>query len=188
MTNEQYYDLIRPYEDAMNLMKTRLEILNHNIYDRGHTEENQPVHHMQYRIKEKKSMEEKLARIGVTDSVMNAKDYLMDIAGIRVICYFQAEVYEMVEALKRHEDLIVIKEKDYIKIPRTTATAAITSFRGATSYHGRHGVLSGGSAVPYPVHGFLVQHGAPYLLQEGQKRYGGIEEAAPCPFRVSESD
>ena len=99
MTNELYYDLIRPYEDAMNLMKTRLEILNHNIYDRSHTEENQPVHHMQYRIKEKKSMEEKLARIGVTDSVMNAKDYLMDIAGIRVICYFQAEVYEMVEAL-----------------------------------------------------------------------------------------
>ena len=126
MTNEQYYDLIRPYEDAMNLMKTRLEILNHNIYDRSHTEENQPVHHMQYRIKEKKSMEEKLARIGVTDSVMNAKDYLMDIAGIRVICYFQAEVYEMVEALKRHEDLIVIKEKDYIKNPKDN---------GYRSYH-----------------------------------------------------
>ena len=126
MTNEQYYDLIRPYEDAMNLMKTRLEILNHNIYDRSHTEENQPVHHMQYRIKEKKSMEEKLARIGVTDSVMNAKDYLMDIAGIRVICYFQAEVYEMVEALKRHEDLIVIKEKDYIKKPKDN---------GYRSYH-----------------------------------------------------
>lgn len=126
MTNEQYYDLIRPYEDAMNLMKTRLEILNHNIYDRGHTEENQPVHHMQYRIKEKKSMEEKLARIGVTDSVMNAKDYLMDIAGIRVICYFQTEVYEMVEALKRHEDLIVIKEKDYIKNPKDN---------GYRSYH-----------------------------------------------------
>ncbi len=126
MTNEQYYDLIRPYEDAMNLMKTRLEILNHNIYDRSHTEENQPVHHMQYRIKEKKSMEEKLARIGVTDSVMNAKDYLMDIAGIRVICYFQSEVYEMVEALKRHEDLIVIKEKDYIKNPKDN---------GYRSYH-----------------------------------------------------
>ena len=126
MTNEQYYDLIRPYEDAMNLMKTRLEILNHNIYDRSHPEENQPVHHMQYRIKEKKSMEEKLARIGVTDSVINAKDYLMDIAGIRVICYFQAEVYEMVEALKRHEDLIVIKEKDYIKNPKDN---------GYRSYH-----------------------------------------------------
>ena len=126
MTNEQNYDLIRPYEDAMNLMKTRLEILNHNIYDRSHTEENQPVHHMQYRIKEKKSMEEKLARIGVTDSVMNAKDYLMDIAGIRVICYFQTEVYEMVEALKRHEDLIVIKEKDYIKNPKDN---------GYRSYH-----------------------------------------------------
>lgn len=131
MTNEQYYDLIRPYSDALNLMKTRLEILNHNIYDRNHSDENQPVHHMQYRIKEKKSMEEKLERLGVTDSVMNAKDYLMDISGIRVICYFQSEVYEMVEALKRQEDLIVIKEKDYIKRPKEN---------GYRSYHITFGV------------------------------------------------
>lgn len=188
MTNEQYYDLIRPYEDAMNLMKTRLEILNHNIYDRGHTEENQPVHHMQYRIKEKKSMEEKLARIGVTDSVMNAKDYLMDIAGIRVICYFQAEVYEMVEALKRHEDLIVIKEKDYIKIPRTTATAAITSFSGChfIPWTPWSTIRWKCSSVPCPW--ISGPAWSTVSVTKGQKRYGGIEEAAPCPFRVSESD
>lgn len=117
MTNEQYYELIKPYEDAVQLMRTRLEILNHSIYDRA-SSESKPVHHMQHRIKEKKSIEGKLERLGVTDSVMNAKDHLMDIGGIRVICYFQQEIYELVESLKRQNDLIVIKEKDYMKKPK----------------------------------------------------------------------
>lgn len=117
MTNEQYYELIRPYADAMQLMLTKLEILNHNIYDRT-TNESRPVHHMQHRVKEKKSIEEKLERLGLTDSVIHAKDHLMDIGGIRVICYFKQEIYELVESLKRQNDLIVIKEKDYMKHPK----------------------------------------------------------------------
>lgn len=125
MTNEQYYELIRPYQDVMRLMLTRLEVLNHNIYDRT-TQESRPVHHMQHRVKEKKSIEDKLERLGVTDSVINAKDYLMDIGGIRVICYFKKEVYELVDSLKRQNDLIVIKEKDYIKNPKDN---------GYRSYH-----------------------------------------------------
>lgn len=125
MTNEQYYELIRPYEDAVQLMLTKLEILNHNIYDRT-TSESRPVHHMQHRIKEKRSIEEKLERVGLTDSVMNAKDHLMDIGGIRVICFFQHEIYELVESLKRQSDLIVIKEKDYMKHPKES---------GYRSYH-----------------------------------------------------
>ncbi|MBQ7360044.1 MAG: (p)ppGpp synthetase [Lachnospiraceae bacterium] len=123
MTNEQYYELIRPYEDAMKVLYTRLEILNHSIYSR---EASSPVHHMQRRIKEKRSMEEKLGRLGTTDSVMNAKDNLMDIAGIRVICYFEDEIYTMIEALKRQEDLILIKEKDYMAKPKES---------GYRSYH-----------------------------------------------------
>lgn len=123
MTNEQYYELIRPYEDAMQVMLTRLNILNHSIYAK---EASKPVHHMQNRLKAKRSMEEKLERIGVTDSVINAKDNLMDIAGIRVICYFKEEIYTLIEALKRQADIIVIKEKDYIKNPKES---------GYRSYH-----------------------------------------------------
>lgn len=123
MTNEQYYELIKPYGDAMQVMLTRLRILNHSIYDR---DASKPVHHIQNRIKEKRSMEEKLERLGLTDSVMNAKDHLMDISGIRVICYFQDEIYTLVEALKRQEDMIVIKEKDYMKYPKDS---------GYRSYH-----------------------------------------------------
>ena len=32
MTNEQYYDLIVPYQDALNLLKARLDVLNHSMY------------------------------------------------------------------------------------------------------------------------------------------------------------
>ncbi len=115
MTNEQYYELIRPYEDVSRVMLTKLEILNHSIYSRDTVK---PIHHIQNRIKKKNSIEDKLERLKLTDSVMNAKDYLMDIAGIRVICYFPEEIYDLVECLKRQPDLIVIKEKDYIQNPK----------------------------------------------------------------------
>lgn len=115
MTNEQYYELIRPYEDVSRVMLTKLEILNHSIYNR---DTGKPIHHIQNRIKKKKSIEDKLERLELTDSVMNAKDHLMDIAGIRVICYFPEEIYDLVECLKQQADLIVIKEKDYIKQPK----------------------------------------------------------------------
>ena len=115
MTNEQYYELIKPYEDVSRVMLTKLEILNHSIYTRDN---GKPIHHIQNRIKMKKSIEDKLERLEMTDSVMNAKDHLMDIAGIRVICFFPEEIYDLVDCLKRQADLIVIKEKDYIKTPK----------------------------------------------------------------------
>ncbi len=128
MTNEQYYELIKPYEDVTRVMLTKLEILNHSIYSK---DTGKPIHHIQNRIKQKKSIEGKLERLELTDSVMNAKDHLMDIAGIRVICYFPGEIYDLVECLKRQTDLIVIKEKDYIKSPKKS---------GYRSFHAVFGV------------------------------------------------
>ena len=116
MTNEQYYELIRPYEDVSRIMLTKLEILNHSIYNNKDT--GKPIHHIQNRIKKKKSIEGKLERLQMSDSVINAKERLMDIAGIRVICYFPEEIYDLVKCLKQQSDLIVIKEKDYIKQPK----------------------------------------------------------------------
>ncbi len=115
MTNEEYYELIRPYEDVSRIVMTKLDILNHSIYNK---DIGKPIHHTQNRIKSHKSIEGKLKRLGLSDSVMDAKDNLMDIAGIRVICHFPEEIYDLVKCLKRQSDLIVIKEKDYIKNPK----------------------------------------------------------------------
>ena len=123
MTNEQYYDMKLPYQDALNLLLARLEVLNHTMYDDG-TE--RPIHNIQSRIKSKKSTEEKLERMEYTPSVSSAKDHLQDIAGVRVICYFVRDVDDLAETLKNQKDLILIKEKDYIRRPKPN---------GYRSYH-----------------------------------------------------
>lgn len=115
MTNQQYYAFIQPYQDAKQILLTRLDVLNHTLYGRGAAG---PIHNIQDRIKEKKSIEEKLRMKGYTDSIQNAKDHLQDIAGIRVICYFVEDIANLAAAVKRQPDLVLIKESDYISHPK----------------------------------------------------------------------
>ena len=97
MTDEEYYEFIQPYEDAKQMLLTRLDVLNHNLYGDASA---RPIHNIQCRIKKKQSIEEKLQRKGKEPTVMNAKDYLQDIAGVRVICYFVDDIYNLTELLK----------------------------------------------------------------------------------------
>lgn len=122
MTNEQYYDLIVPYQDALNLFKARLDVLNHSMYGSA----SHPIHNIQSRIKQKQSIEGKLERMQLSPSFINAKETLQDIAGIRVICYFEKDVELLAEQIKKQNDLIMIKEKDYISSPKPN---------GYRSYH-----------------------------------------------------
>lgn len=124
MTNQQYYSLIKPYEDAGRILRTRLETLNHSLY--GAQAVYGPVHNIQDRVKAKKSLEEKLERLGLSASVYNARNEIQDIMGLRVICYFVNDISNLSAGLKRQTDLIVIKEKDYITEPKEN---------GYRSYH-----------------------------------------------------
>ena len=57
MTDEEYYEFIQPYEDAKQMILTRLDVLNHNLYGEASA---RPIHNIQCRIKKKQSIEEKL--------------------------------------------------------------------------------------------------------------------------------
>lgn len=123
MNDTEYYKLVRPYEDAMNMLLIRIRVLGHSLYNK---EEEQLYHTIQNRIKGKDSIENKLLKKGLEPSVKNAKDYLRDIAGIRVICLFLDDIYTLVELLTRQSELVFIKEKDYIRTPKKN---------GYRSYH-----------------------------------------------------
>lgn len=123
MNDEQYYEFIKPYEDAKQMLLTRLDVLNHTLYP---TKAGRPIHNMQSRIKKRKSLEEKLVKKGKEPTVDNAKDYIQDIAGVRVICYFVDDIYNLVDILKRQSDLVMIRECDYIASPKPN---------GYRSYH-----------------------------------------------------
>ena len=47
-----------------------------------------------------------------------AKDHLTDIAGIRIICYFESDVYHVAEQIKKYADMICMRERDYIAEPK----------------------------------------------------------------------
>lgn len=123
ITEQEYQEFIQPYIDARNNLLTRLETLNKDFKRKY---QNNPIHYIQSRIKKLGSIQGKLLRQELEESVENAKLNLKDIAGIRVICYFVDDIYNTAAILEKQSDMIVIKEADYIKRPKPN---------GYRSYH-----------------------------------------------------
>ncbi len=94
---------------------TKLNILNEE-YDFLHA--TNPIEHIETRIKNPKKTVEKLIRQGYPISAQSARENLHDIGGIRVICSFVEDVYEIYDKLKRQSDLTIKEVKDYIKDPK----------------------------------------------------------------------
>ena len=69
MTDEEYYEFIQPYEDAKQMLLTRLDVLNHNLYGEASA---RPIHDIQCRSKKKQSSEENLQRKELEPTVVNA--------------------------------------------------------------------------------------------------------------------
>lgn len=132
MTLEEYYELIKPYTDAMNLILMRLKIMDHDTYEK---EDFRPIHSITDRIKEKESIENKLRRKGSAGSVQDAKAQLKDIAGIRVVCFFEQDIRHLVNSLKKQSDLILIREKDYIKSPKPNGYRSYHIIVGVPTYY-----------------------------------------------------
>ena len=115
MNDEEYYNFVRPYADAMQMLLTRLDVLNHYLLGKSVCRR---IHYIENLFSYIMRLEEKLIRRGKEPTVDNAKDYLQDIAGVRIICYFVDDIYNLAKSLKRQADLIVIREQDYIKAPK----------------------------------------------------------------------
>ena len=67
-------------------------------------------------IKSEESMKEKLKK-GLEVNLKNALTKIYDAAGIRIVCTYVDDVYDLVKMIKKYDDIEIIKEKDYIKNP-----------------------------------------------------------------------
>ncbi len=68
----------------------------------------------------------KLKDKGYDYTLANIKKYIHDVVGIRIVVSFLSDVYDIVSVLKNSQDLIIVKQQDYIKEPKDT---------GYISYH-----------------------------------------------------
>ena len=132
MTEEEYSRLIIPYQDAMANLMTRLEALN-NDYRLKY--KNYPIHYIHKRIKKKKSIEDKLRKRQIKVSAEEARESLTDIAGVRIICYFVDDIYGVLSLIKRQSDILVLKEKDYIKNSKKNGYRSYHLVIGVPVYH-----------------------------------------------------
>ncbi|WP_160688403.1 GTP pyrophosphokinase family protein [Clostridium sp. C2-6-12] len=112
---EEINETLLLYRSAIKEVKTKLDILDDELKIRR---KRNPIEYMKSRVKTPGSIMEKLRRRGFEMSIESAKKNLNDIAGIRVICSFVGDIYDIAEMLIRQDDIILIEEKDYIKNPK----------------------------------------------------------------------
>ena len=111
-----FKELIAYYRCAMMEVATKFNVLSEELsleYDRN------PIETVKSRIKSIESITDKLLRKDLDLTVENIEKYIYDVAGIRVICAFPADIYAISDALLRQDDVRLIEVKDYIKNPKS---------------------------------------------------------------------
>ena len=96
-------------------VSTKFNVLNEELslqYDRN------PIETIKTRIKSVDSIVEKLRRQNYPLNLTNIEEKLNDIAGVRVICSFLSDIYQLADAFLRQDDIHLINRKDYIKEPK----------------------------------------------------------------------
>ncbi len=83
------------------------------------------VQYMTSRIKTPESTFNKLVRKRRGQTMLRAVETLHDLAGIRVVCSFQDDVYHVVKAIKKLPGLEILNIKDYITHPKSTGYRSI---------------------------------------------------------------
>lgn len=120
---DNWKEVILIYSSALKMISTRLEILNDEFH---HVHRYNPIEHIKSRIKTSESIVKKLKRHGYESTIQNMVEHVNDIAGIRVICSFTSDIYQIAEMLSKQSDVKVISIKDYITNPKPS---------GYKSYH-----------------------------------------------------
>lgn len=111
------------YISALKVLETQLEIINDDF---KYIKKYNPIEHIKTRIKSADSIINKLYKDNLDFNLDNVEEYINDIVGVRIICAFESDVYELIEIIRNSNIIHVINEKDFITNPKKT---------GYRSYH-----------------------------------------------------
>ena len=120
---DQWKSVMFLYDSALKEINTKIEILNNEFV---HIYNYNPIEHIKSRLKTPDSIVKKLKRYGFVVTIDNMVEKLSDIAGIRIICSFTSDIYQIAEMITKQSDVTVLYVKDYIKNPKPN---------GYKSYH-----------------------------------------------------
>ncbi|MDE7416704.1 MAG: response regulator [Lachnospiraceae bacterium] len=115
-TAEAFNKLMMEYRCAIMEVETRLNVLNAMFSEEY---KRNPFESIKSRLKKPKSIYKKLVKKELPVTIENIKETIADVAGLRVICSFPDDIYRLAELLLKQDDIILLKEKDYIKTPKS---------------------------------------------------------------------
>ena len=118
-----YQETMMRYHCAILEVRTKLEVLSRDLTVRYRRN---PIEFIESRLKKPSSIARKLKKLGYEVTVENMTEHLSDIAGIRVLCAYIDDIYEIARMLAHQTDVRIITVKDYIKQPKEN---------GYRSYH-----------------------------------------------------
>ena len=110
-----YSDLRMVYGCALKIVRTKFEVLDSEFEVRN---QRNPINFISSRVKSNQSIIGKMIRRGIPLTIENMEKEIQDIAGIRIICSYEDDIYHLADALLRQENVTLLKRKDYIAEPK----------------------------------------------------------------------
>lgn len=115
--------LMLKYQFALEELITQLKIA---IKEFEFKNKYEPVEHIKTRIKTKESAIKKLESKGYDITIDNLIKHVHDMVGVRIVCSFIPDVYDIVNIIENSKNLKIKEKKDYIENPKKS---------GYSSYH-----------------------------------------------------
>ncbi|GEN45632.1 GTP pyrophosphokinase [Alkalibacillus haloalkaliphilus] len=135
---------LAPYSQAVDELKIKLKGMRKQFdYESRHS----PIEFVTGRVKPITSIVDKAKRREIP--IPKIEEEVQDIAGLRVVCPFVDDIYEVVDMIRARQDFDIVEEKDYIEKNKES---------GYRSYH---------VIISYPVE---TIHGEKRILAEVQIR------------------
>ena len=123
--NKKPMDLLMSYyQCAIMEIETKFRVLNQEYsleYDRN------PIEGIKTRVKSYESILKKIRKKNIPINLESIEENIRDIAGIRVICSFPEDIYEIAESFLRQDDIILIEKRTTSRSPSPAVTEASTS-------------------------------------------------------------
>lgn len=118
MTLQEYLqneDFIIKSECGISLLNTKLQIIDAELGMRYHRK---VIQNKTSRIKSYESIVTKLKRKKLPQNITTVQEKINDLVGVRAVCTYTDDLYQIVQMLYAQKDVRIMKEKDYIKNPK----------------------------------------------------------------------
>lgn len=106
---EKWELFLAPYEQVVSEMKIKLKGIRKQFRDNN---QHAPIEFVTGRVKPMDSIKIKAKLRGIP--MERLEDEMQDIAGLRIMCQFVDDIYEVVRLIRARKDMTVVQERDYI--------------------------------------------------------------------------